>query len=139
MARALVDDTDEFASIAYRPAAGASILAQTYAEEELTAVAAAAAVHGIASLPDGIPVETVGEWASVDRIEIQSLRSVRNILEEYIAAEAARWPRLSTSACSRVRPSGGGQDVRRAPAGHCPAAGPAAHPGVQPLAVALGG
>jgi hypothetical protein len=84
VARALVTDTDQFASIAYRPAAGASILAQTYAEKELTAVAAAAAVHGIASLPAGIPVETVGDWASVDRIEIQSLRSVRNILEEYI-------------------------------------------------------
>ncbi len=84
VARALVNDTDQFASVAYRPAAGASILAQTYAEGALTAVAAATAVHGIASLPAGIPVETVGAWTSVDRIEIQSLRSVRNILEEYI-------------------------------------------------------
>ncbi len=84
VAGALISDTDQFTSVAYRPTAGASILAQTYAEEELTAVAAATAMHGIASLPAGIPVETAGAWASIDRIEIQGLRSVRNILEEYI-------------------------------------------------------
>jgi hypothetical protein len=84
VARALVHDTEPFVSVMYRPAEGASILAQTYAQEELALVAAATAVHGVASLPAGIPVETVGDWASVDRNEIQSLRSVRNILEEYI-------------------------------------------------------
>ncbi len=84
VARALTHDTDQFASVAYEPAAGTSILAQTYAEEDLIEVASATAVHGIGSLPNGIPVETAGAWASVDRSEIQSLRSVRNILEEYI-------------------------------------------------------
>jgi hypothetical protein len=84
VARVLTGTTDRFASIVFRPEAGASILAQTYAEKELLAVASTTAVHGIASLPPGIPVETAGEWASVDRSEIQSLRSVRNILEEYV-------------------------------------------------------
>ncbi len=84
VARALGADTDQFASIAYEPDVGTSILAQTYAEKELMPVASATAVHGIASLPRGIPVEIAGAWASVDRSEIQSLRSVRNILEEYI-------------------------------------------------------
>jgi hypothetical protein len=74
----------EFASVVYRPAAGTSILAQTYAERELITVAASLAVSGLASLPEGIPVETAGAWASVDRVEIESLRSVRNILAEYI-------------------------------------------------------
>ena len=52
-----------------------------------------AAVRGVASLPHGIPVETVGDWSSVDRAEIENLRSVRNILDEYVAAGPARRPR----------------------------------------------
>jgi hypothetical protein len=84
VARAIVTDTDQFASVAYRPAAGTSILAQTHGEGTSTTLAADVALHGIASLPPGIPVETAGAWASVDRLEIQGMRSVRNILEEYI-------------------------------------------------------
>ena len=70
--------------VVYRSAGGASILAQTYGEAALADVAAAVAVHGITSLPFAIPVETVGAWASVDRTEIENLRSVRNIMEEYL-------------------------------------------------------
>jgi hypothetical protein len=84
VARAIVTDSNQFASIAYRPAAGASILAQTYGEGTCSELAADTAVHGIASLPPGIPVEAAGAWASVDRLEIQGMRSVRNILEEYV-------------------------------------------------------
>jgi len=84
VADALARDTDEFASVVYRPAAGASILAQTYDERALAEVAAEAAVNGASSLPPGIPVETVGSWTSVDRVEIESLRSVRNIMQEYV-------------------------------------------------------
>lgn len=36
------------------------------------------------ALPD-IPVERIGSWASVDRIEIETIRSVRNIIAEYMA------------------------------------------------------
>jgi hypothetical protein len=87
VAQALLRDSGEFASVVYRPAAGASILAQTYGEAVLAEVAARTAVNGIASLPHGIPVETVGAWSSVDRTEIENLRSVRNIMEEYVRQE----------------------------------------------------
>ncbi len=87
VAEALLRDCDDFASVVYRPQAGGSILAQTHAGASLADVAAAAAVRGIASLPYGIPVETMGQWASVDRAEIESLRSVRNILNEYVQQE----------------------------------------------------
>ena len=83
VAAALARDCNEFASVAFDPAS-ASILAQTYSEQALVDVAAATAVAGSASLPPGIPVETVGGWISVDRAEIESLRSVRNIMAEYI-------------------------------------------------------
>jgi len=84
VAGALGQDTEEFASVVYRPSAGASILAQTYSEQALVEVAAGTALHGIAGLPAGIPVETVGSWSSVDRVEIESLRSARNIMQEYV-------------------------------------------------------
>jgi hypothetical protein len=84
VARALLQDTGQFASVVYRRAAGDSILAQTYAEADLAEVALPTAVMGSASLPHGIPVESVGAWSSVDRTEIENLRSVRNIMEEYV-------------------------------------------------------
>jgi hypothetical protein len=87
VAVALSGDGEEFASIVYRPDRGASILAQTYEDTSMGRVAATAAVHGSTSLPFGIPVETVGAWSSVDRTEIESLRSVRNILDEYVHQE----------------------------------------------------
>ena len=84
VAAALLDGGDEFASMVYRPDTGGSILAQTHAGTSLAEVAAAAAVHGVDSLPHSIPVETVGAWSSVDRTEIENLRSLRNILDEYV-------------------------------------------------------
>jgi hypothetical protein len=87
VAAALARDSDEFASVVFRPA-GASILAQTYSEQAMVDVAAATAIAGSSSLPPGIPVETVGSWVSVDRIEIESLRSVRNIMAEYVEQRA---------------------------------------------------
>ena len=87
VATALLGEGEAFASIVYRPDRGLSILAQTYADTSLGSVAATAAVHGTSALPPGIPVETVGAWTSVDRTEIESLRSVRNILAEYVQQE----------------------------------------------------
>ena len=87
VAAALTGDGAGFASIVYRPDKGTSILAQTYADTSMGQVAATAAVLGSGSLPFGIPVETVGAWSSVDRMEIESLRSVRNILDEYVQQE----------------------------------------------------
>ncbi len=88
VARTLLRDDEVFASTVYQPARGPSILAQTYAGTSLAEVAAATAVHGTASLPHGIPVETVGAWSSVDRAEIENLRSMRNIVEEYVLRNA---------------------------------------------------
>lgn len=87
VAAALVADCDAFASVVFRPHAGGSILAQTYAGTSLVEAAAAVALHGVAGLPHGVPVETVGMWSSVDRTEIENLRSARNILDEYVQQE----------------------------------------------------
>jgi hypothetical protein len=87
VAAALLGDGEGFASIVYRPERGHSILAQTYADTSMSSVAATAALHGTSALPYGIPVENVGAWTSVDRTEIESLRSVRNILDEYVQQE----------------------------------------------------
>jgi hypothetical protein len=84
VAEALLHGGAEFASVPYRPVKGGSILAQSHAGMSLAEVAATAAVRGVASLPHDIPVETVGDWSSVDRTEIENLRSVRNILDEYV-------------------------------------------------------
>jgi len=84
VAAALLDGGAEFADLAYRPDRGGSILAQSHAGMSLVEVAATAALYGAGSLPHDIPVETVGDWSSVDRAEIESLRSVRNILDEYV-------------------------------------------------------
>lgn len=40
----------------------------------------------------GVPVERMGAWASVDRTEIESMRSVRNIIREYVQQAHRRRP-----------------------------------------------
>ncbi len=61
-----------------------SILVDSLGDRNLEELALSAAVEGPERLPSGIPVETVGAWSSVDRVEIESIRSVRAILDEYI-------------------------------------------------------
>lgn len=41
-------------------------------------------VEGISAAARDLPVERMGAWASVDRAEIESMRSVRNIVREYL-------------------------------------------------------
>ena len=41
---------------------------------------------GVNRVANQIPLETMGHWSSVDRIEIESMRSVRNIISEYLAS-----------------------------------------------------
>jgi hypothetical protein len=84
VATALQQEATEFASVAYNPNRGSSILAQTCADMSMIDVAANAALRGVRGLPTGIPVETVGAWSSIDRIEIEDMRSIRNILIEYV-------------------------------------------------------
>ncbi|HET9662183.1 MAG TPA: hypothetical protein VFP05_17795 [Thermomicrobiales bacterium] len=40
---------------------------------------------GVSRVGKQIPLESMGHWSSVDRIEIESMRSVRNIISEYLA------------------------------------------------------
>ncbi len=53
--------------------------------EGYRAIAARIALEGDAEACRGMPVERMGAWASVDRTEIESMRSVRNIIREYLA------------------------------------------------------
>jgi hypothetical protein len=48
-------------------------------------VATRIALEGDAEAIKGLPVERMGAWASVDRTEIESMRSVRNIIGEYLS------------------------------------------------------
>jgi hypothetical protein len=42
------------------------------------------ALGGPGSLPPGVPVERVGHWSSVDRREIETLRGVGHVIDEYV-------------------------------------------------------
>jgi len=42
-------------------------------------------LEGASKACRGVPVEQIGSWASVDRTEIESMRSVRNIVREYVS------------------------------------------------------
>jgi hypothetical protein len=42
-------------------------------------------LEGDAAACRDLPVERIGAWASIDRTEIESMRSVRNIMREYLA------------------------------------------------------
>jgi len=51
-------------------------------------VAMEVALRGPANTLSGVPIERIGDWSSVDRGEIESMRSVRNILSEYVTQYA---------------------------------------------------
>lgn len=52
--------------------------------EDHRQVAQRVVVDGDAEACRDIPVERIGAWASIDRTEIESMRSVRNIIHEYL-------------------------------------------------------
>jgi hypothetical protein len=82
---ALADGSDHLASVDYpRPGGPRSILAATLGEQALLDAAVELALSGPEGLPAGIPIETIGRWASVDRVEIEALRAVRQIMREYV-------------------------------------------------------
>lgn len=60
-----------------------SIFASAF-PEGYRAAARQLAIQGDAEGYRGLPVERMGAWSSVDRTEIESMRSVRNIIREYI-------------------------------------------------------
>lgn len=54
--------------------------------------AAQIARFGVNRVGREIPLETMGYWSSVDRIEIESMRSVRNIIFEYLSSSRRSRP-----------------------------------------------
>ncbi len=60
-----------------------TIVAGTLGHESMLDAARQLALGGPASLPLGVPVETVGAWSSLDRSEIEKLRSVGLVIDEY--------------------------------------------------------
>lgn len=52
---------------------------------EYRAIAEQVLIEGDGPGAAGVPVERMGAWASIDRAEIESMRSVRNIVREYLA------------------------------------------------------
>lgn len=48
--------------------------------------------HGIGPATADMPVERIGAWASVERAEIESMRSIRNIVREYFLQQRKTRP-----------------------------------------------
>jgi len=86
VARAIADGApdDAFQTAAVPADDGWRLFAIAAADDELR-VATRIALEGDEEAVRGLPVERMGAWASVDRTEIESVRSVRNIVAEYLA------------------------------------------------------
>jgi hypothetical protein len=55
-------------------------------------LAARIVTEGESEVCRGLPLERMGSWSSVDRTEIESMRSVRNIIREYLRQERPARP-----------------------------------------------
>jgi hypothetical protein len=86
VARALAGKPEDLSAVTISFESGGDhrILSEVLGEANLERIAAQAAVDGPEKLLAGIPIETVGAWSSVDRDEIESMRSVRGIMGEYV-------------------------------------------------------
>ncbi len=82
----LVSDavTETFQTAAIPPEEEWDIFTTAFTEG-YRAIAARIALEGDVAACRGLPVERMGAWASVDRTEIESMRSVRNIIGEYLS------------------------------------------------------
>ena len=60
--------------------------------QKLTAVARTIVREGLFTANLGIPVERMGSWVSVDRTEIESIRSVRLIVQQYLSQPRRQKP-----------------------------------------------
>jgi len=85
VARTIRTGGEDFSSVSLTAAqlATSSILVESLRGDELERAARRVAYEGAAGLGD-VPVETVGAWSSVDRTEIENLRSVRAIMADYV-------------------------------------------------------
>jgi hypothetical protein len=85
VAQALLEEPGEIhATLHPRPDGSASIIAGTIGRDAMLDAAMELAVGGPQSLPRGVPVERVGHWSSVDRREIETLRGVGHVIDEYV-------------------------------------------------------
>ena len=76
---------DIHATLHPRPDGSTSIIAGTIGKEAMVDAAVNFALGGPEALPPGVPVENVGHWSSVDRREIETLRGVGHVIDEYVA------------------------------------------------------
>jgi hypothetical protein len=88
--------------------ATSSILLETLKGDALEAASRRVACEGAACL-QGVPVETVGAWSSVDRLEIENLRSMRATLGEYVASFVAGRPVKRPLSVAVFGPPGAGK------------------------------
>jgi len=65
------------------------IFASAFAESH-RALAARIVVEGDVVACQDVPVERIGAWSSIDRTEIESMRSVRNIIREFLHERRSR-------------------------------------------------
>ena len=83
--------SDTFESVAVVDDPDWQIL-RTAISEDYRSLAARIVTNGDAEACRGLPVERMGHWSSVDRTEIESMRSVRSIVREYLRQERPRRP-----------------------------------------------
>ncbi len=71
-----------------------TILSQELTPDEgkLYEVAKEVVLRGPETALKNVPVERIGRWFSVDRTEIESIRSLRNIMTDYVRAEKLKRP-----------------------------------------------
>ncbi|MDQ3547186.1 MAG: ATP-binding protein, partial [Chloroflexota bacterium] len=65
------------------------IFASAFAESH-RALAARIVIEGDVAACQDVPVERIGAWSSIDRTEIESMRSVRNIIREFLHERRSR-------------------------------------------------
>lgn len=65
------------------------IFASAFAESHRT-LAARIVIEGDLAACQNVPVERIGAWSSIDRTEIESMRSVRNIIREFLQDRHSR-------------------------------------------------
>jgi hypothetical protein len=76
VAAALAAEPTGFIAVHHPRPDGQCIVGSTLGQSSMILTAERLALDGPASLPSSVPVETVGAWSSVDRTEIETLRSV---------------------------------------------------------------
>jgi hypothetical protein len=92
VAAALAAEPTGFLAVHHPRPDGQSIVGSTLGQSSMILTAERLALDGPASLPSSVPVETVGAWSSVDRTEIETLRSVGLVIDEYATRYLAARP-----------------------------------------------